>query len=197
MNQPRKPPSFGEIDLEGDDDGSLDLATGAARELPKQEYSLDELTDLPTAPKTRTASPTGQPPTDRKGKIQDKGGAPAQPRASAATTPAPQAQPQARPRPAPPQAPAKVPEQADGPRPPRPRRPAPEQPPEPRRSYAREIKIALLVIAGLGLIGGGVFGFLKWREGVRQAEEEQLRALDQGSLDSLRNDALTKGKLGT
>jgi hypothetical protein len=95
----------------------------------------------------------------------------------------------ARPRPAPA-------EDQPAPRP-RTRPPRPEAEHEPKRSHAREIKIGLIVALCLGVIGGGVYGFLRWREGVKQAEEAQLKQLDQGSLDSLKNDALNKEKLGT
>jgi hypothetical protein len=182
------PSSFGEIDLGAEEAPSgLDLETGA-----KQEYEADELVDLPTAKKSQPAS--------KRVPINYKSGAQAKPEAADAEEQLPavprkpgagQAAP-ARPKPAAPAEPA-APARAQA----RPRPPRPEEPPEPKRSYAKEIKIALIVLVCLGLIGGGVFGFLKWREGVRLAEEAQMNALNKGSLDSLKNDSLNKGKLGT
>jgi len=184
MNTPaqpaKRPPAFGEIDLgdEAASPGTLELDTGAG---PKQEYELDELVDLPT--KKKAPGSGGAPPRAGRVPITYKGESPEPPPGGAEAG-----------RPAQAGAPA----EPSTPRPPRPRKapPRPEEPPEPRRSYAREIKIALIAILALGLLGGGTYGFLKWREGVRLAEEAQLRALDQGSLDSLKNDSLNKGKLG-
>jgi hypothetical protein len=176
---PKGPSSFGEIDLgaEGEDPGGLDLDTGGGS-AAKQEYSPDELVDLPTAKKAQPANRRVPINYGTAGKAKAEGkaepAASAQPKPAAPAEPAAPARAQARPRP-----------------------PRPEEPPEPKRSYAKEIKIAVIVIVCLGLIGGGVFGFLKWREGVRLAEEAQMNALNKGSLDSLKNDSLNKGKLGT
>ncbi|HOX45251.1 MAG TPA: hypothetical protein PK668_16770 [Myxococcota bacterium] len=173
---PKGPSSFGELDLGVEETPSgLDLDTGGGS-AAKQEYEADELVDLPTAKKP--------PPASRRVPINYGTAAKAQPEG--------EERPAARSKPAAPAEPA-APARAQA----RPRPPRPEEPPEPKRSYAREIKIAILVIVCLGLIGGGVYGFLEWREGVRLAEEAQMNALNKGSLDSLKNDSLNKGKLGT
>jgi len=68
----------------------------------------------------------------------------------------------------------------------------PYVPPKPRRSYAKEIKIGLIILAVLAVIGGAVFGIVKWREGVeaeRMAEKDRLNST---SLDSLRDEAVKK-----
>lgn len=76
------------------------------------------------------------------------------------------------------------------------RRKTPEEyvPYVPRRSYAREIKIALLVLLILAVVGGGVYGFLKWRESV-DAEKAALREqIDSASRESLMDDTIKKEK---
>jgi hypothetical protein len=59
-----------------------------------------------------------------------------------------------------------------------------------KRSYAKEIKIALIVIICLAIVGGGVYGFLKWREGVAAEEQAEKDLLNSQSLDSLRDAAV-------
>ncbi|MBW1808198.1 MAG: hypothetical protein JRJ19_07965 [Deltaproteobacteria bacterium] len=59
-----------------------------------------------------------------------------------------------------------------------------------KRSYAKEIKIALIVIVSLAIIGGGVYGFLKWRAGVAAEEQAEKDLLNSQSLDSLRDAAV-------
>ena len=59
-----------------------------------------------------------------------------------------------------------------------------------RRSYAKEIKIAIIVIICLAIVGGGVYGFLKWREGVAAEEQAEKDHLNSQSLDSLRDAAV-------
>ncbi len=66
----------------------------------------------------------------------------------------------------------------------------------PSRDWGPIIKIALITILAAGLIGGGVWGFLKWQESAEAEEQAELEALDQGSLDSRKEQVLKKEKLG-
>jgi uncharacterized protein HemX len=70
-------------------------------------------------------------------------------------------------------------------------------PDQPKTNWGKLIKISLIVVVAAGAIGGGVFGFIKWRESVKAEEQAQLDALDQGSLDRLKADALKKERLGS
>lgn len=55
---------------------------------------------------------------------------------------------------------------------------------------SKTLKLFLLVALVLAILAGGVFGFLKWREHVRQQEIQEKENLDSRSLDSLRDQAL-------
>ena len=64
----------------------------------------------------------------------------------------------------------------------------------PKRSYGRQIKIFLLVVLILAAIGGGVYGFIKWRQSVAEAEAADKAKIDSSSLDSLKDDTIKKEK---
>jgi hypothetical protein len=64
----------------------------------------------------------------------------------------------------------------------------------PKRSYGRQIKIFLLVVLILAAIGGGVYGFIKWRQSVAEAEAAEKAKIENSSLDSLRDDTFKKEK---
>ena len=64
----------------------------------------------------------------------------------------------------------------------------------PRSSFARKIKIALIVLLVLAAIGGGVFGFLKWRESVEADEAAEKAKIENSSRDSLMDDSFKKEK---
>ena len=64
----------------------------------------------------------------------------------------------------------------------------------PKRSYGRQIKIFLLVVLILAAIGGGVYGFIKWRQSVAAAEAAEKAKIENSSLDSLRDDTFKKEK---
>lgn len=64
----------------------------------------------------------------------------------------------------------------------------------PKRSYGRQIKIFLLVVLILAAIGGGVYGFIKWRESVAAAEAAEKAKIESSSLDKLRDDTIRKEK---
>jgi hypothetical protein len=67
-----------------------------------------------------------------------------------------------------------------------------EAPPLPRRSYAKEIKIATIVLLILAVLGGAIFGIIKWREGVEAERKAEKDRLNSQSLDSMRDEALRK-----
>jgi hypothetical protein len=64
----------------------------------------------------------------------------------------------------------------------------------PKRSYGRRIKIFLLVVLILAAIGGGVYGFIKWRESVAAAEAAEKAKIENSSRDSLMDDTFKKKK---
>ncbi len=180
---------FGEVDL-SDEGESLDLAMPALEEAPEPK---------PRKPSIAKPSLLQDEQWDEDG-LDDEVPAMAPPPAQA----------QARPEVQKLRRPAMPPREAR----PEPEAPAPEAAPEPEagkrraasvrvsrvdrpgRSHARGIKIVLIVLGVLALIAGGAYGFLKWRESVEAEEQAQLDALDQGSLDRLKSDALRKERLG-
>jgi hypothetical protein len=190
--QQQQPPDFGAIDLEsGTDAPALELDESAKPAKPKpaikkpallqeeqwddQGWAEGEAAGAATAPNAQ-ARPAADPAA----------AANAQPQPAAATAPkeGPAAAADAQPQPA--------------------AAPAPKEGPFVRVSRAETssrdwgpiIKIALIAILAAGLIGGGVWGFLKWQESAEAEEQAELEALDQGSLDSLKEQALKKEKLG-
>lgn len=64
----------------------------------------------------------------------------------------------------------------------------------PKRSHGRQIKIFLLIVLILAAIGGGVYGFIKWRQSVAEAEAAEKAKIENSSLDSLRDDTFKKEK---
>lgn len=64
----------------------------------------------------------------------------------------------------------------------------------PRRSYGRQIKIFLIVVLILAAVGGGVWGFLKWRASVEAAEAAEKAKIESSSRDSLMDDKFKKEK---
>jgi hypothetical protein len=64
----------------------------------------------------------------------------------------------------------------------------------PKRSYGRQIKIFLLVVLILAAIGGGIYGFIKWRESVEAAEAAEKAKIESSSRDSLMDDTFKKEK---
>ena len=74
-----------------------------------------------------------------------------------------------------------------------------EAPPiqRPPRSYKKPILIALAVLMGLGVIAGGVFGVMHYLDKAAAEKQAELDALNQGSLDSLKQQAVTKGHHGS
>jgi hypothetical protein len=62
----------------------------------------------------------------------------------------------------------------------------------PRRSYARQIKIALIVLLVLATVGAGVFGFLKWRESVDAKNAALQEQINSSSRESLMDDKIKK-----
>lgn len=64
----------------------------------------------------------------------------------------------------------------------------------PKRSYGRQIKKFLLVLLILAAIGGGVYGFIKWRQSVAEAEAAEKAKIENSSLDSLKDDTIKKEK---
>jgi hypothetical protein len=69
-------------------------------------------------------------------------------------------------------------------------------PPAPKKSYAREIKIALIVVGILVVIAGTVLGIIHWRQSAEAEKQAELNRLNQQSLDSLKDDTLKKEKYG-
>jgi len=63
-----------------------------------------------------------------------------------------------------------------------------------KRSYGRQIKIFLLIVLILAAIGGGVYGFIKWRQSVAEAEAAEKAKIENSSLDSLKDDTIKKEK---
>ena len=81
------------------------------------------------------------------------------------------------------------------------REPAPRREPSedhltyvPRRSYGRQIKIFLIVVLILAAVGGGVWGFLKWRESDKAAEAAEKAKIESSSRDKLMDDKFKKEK---
>jgi hypothetical protein len=64
----------------------------------------------------------------------------------------------------------------------------------PKSSFGRQIKIFLLVVLILAAIGGGVYGFIKWRESVAAAEAAEKAKIESSSRDSLMDDTFKKEK---
>ena len=64
----------------------------------------------------------------------------------------------------------------------------------PKRSYGRQIKIILIIVLALAAIGGGIYGFLKWRESVEAAEAAEKAKIESSSRDSLMDDTFKKEK---
>ena len=183
---------FGEIDLGGGDSGDLDLAEApAAAEasvesepapaprkpvIKKPSIMQDEVWD---DPEEQLASPPSPQP------------APAA-RQAAPAQPAPQKVRRVDPNKAPPDEPIAEPA------------PEPEAPPQagpfvrvtmaskPSRDWGKAIKIMLIVVVALGVIGGGIFGYMKWQDSKKADEQAHLDSLNQVSLDSLKNDAVKK-----
>jgi hypothetical protein len=71
-------------------------------------------------------------------------------------------------------------------------RPAPREEPRVKRSYAREIKIALIILVVLAAIGGGIYAFVQYRAKAEQEAAAEKERLDQGSLDNLKDQATKK-----
>ena len=67
----------------------------------------------------------------------------------------------------------------------------------PPRSYKKTILVALFVLVGLGVIAGGVFGVMHYLDKAAAETQAELDALNQGSLDSLKQQAVTKGQHGS
>jgi hypothetical protein len=59
-------------------------------------------------------------------------------------------------------------------------------------SSGKWVKWVVIVLAVLAVIGGGVYGVLKWREAAERQRLEELARLNQGSLDSLKDQAMKK-----
>jgi uncharacterized protein HemX len=59
-------------------------------------------------------------------------------------------------------------------------------------SSGKWMKWVVIVLAALAVIAGGVYGILKWREAAEQQRLEELAKLNQGSLDSLKDQAMKK-----
>lgn len=183
-----KPPSFGEIDLGAGGDGS-DLELDAPAEpkkkpaIPKPALLQDEDYDddgWAEGKKPAQQAPAVEKPAGEQMKVRRAApGAPA-----GAPAAAPDAGKPAEAAPAPP-----PPAEREGPS-------IRVAPIGPRRDWGPIIKIALIVILAAGLIGGGIFGFLKWRDSVAADEQAQLDAMNQGSLDALKKEALRKEQLG-
>lgn len=186
--QQQQPPDFGAVDLDSGADApalELDQSAKAAKPKPaikKPSLLQDEQWDdqgwaegeAAAAAPNAQARPAAAP--------APKAGPPAE--GSAAASPAAAAAADAQPQPA--------------------AAPAPKEGPfvrvsraeTPSRDWGPIIKIALIAILAAGLIGGGVWGFLKWQESAQAEQQAELEALDQGSLDSLKEQALKKEKLG-
>ena len=67
----------------------------------------------------------------------------------------------------------------------------------PPRSYKKTILVALFVLMGLGAIAGGVYGIMQYMDKAAAEKQAELDALNQGNLDSLKQQAVTKGQHGS
>jgi hypothetical protein len=160
---------FGELDLGGPGDmPELELAPGKSSAQPTAQKPSQE-PPRPAAPAPVSPAPVSPAPV-----------------APAPVAPAPVA-------PAPVAPPAEQPEPFEFKRPPR-RSSAEETAFIPRRSYAREIKIALIVLLVLAAVGAGVFGIIKWRESVAAEKAALKEQINSASRESLMNDTIKKEK---
>jgi hypothetical protein len=64
----------------------------------------------------------------------------------------------------------------------------------PKSSSGRKIKIVLFVVLILAAIGGGIYGFIKWRQSVAEADAAEKAKIENSSLDSLKDDTIKKEK---
>jgi hypothetical protein len=181
---------------------------------PMVDFSKKEK-PAPKEPPAPAKKPADRPPPNLSFGELDLGGAPADPselelaatgEEPAASKPPPPAEPEAEsPLPLEPMsAPLPSAEPMAAPPPPverpavsRPfmREPSKEYVPfTPRRSHGRQIKIFLLIVLILAAIGGGVYGFIKWRQSVAEAEAADNAKIDSSSLDSLKDDTIKKEK---
>jgi hypothetical protein len=190
---------FGEIDLGGDSQTpELDLAEPAPKKpkIAKPAILQDEqweddgwANDQPgMAPlEPRQATSSEQPTTQSSHKDSDK--------------PKPQLQ-QLRKAALPPKEAGKpVPEQeSTQPKPPR-EKEGPfirvSAPPRPKKNWGPLIKWTTIIVVIAGCIAGAIIGYSKWQQSQKAKEQAQLDALNQGSLQSLKREAVKKGKLGT
>ena len=190
------PPAFGEVDLgAGSEGGDLELESAQPAEAPKpkkpaikkpallqdEDYDDDgwaegKQAQKPAEPPAAEAKPAGDKMKVRRA---TPGGAPPSPADAQAEAPA--AEQAAEPA---------VPVEREGPS----IRVSSAAPP---KDWGPAIKILLIAILAVGLIGGGIFGYLKWKESAEAEEQAQLNALDQGSLDALKKEALRKEQLGS
>jgi hypothetical protein len=146
--------------------GELDLS-GAPTDSPELELAASG--EKPAASKS-TAEPAAESPVPME----------------SMSAPLPQAEPAAAP-------PPPVERPADS-RPPM-RDPSKEYVPfAPKRSYGRKIKIFLLVVLILAAVGGGIYGFIKWRQSVAEAEAAEKAKIESSSLDTMRDDTFKKEK---
>ncbi len=196
--QQQKPPDFGAIDLEsGADAPDLEIDQSAKPAKPKpaikkpallQDEQWDDEDwaedDAGTGSAAAGSPPAAAPNAQARSAAESapKAGPPAEGSAPAvpATAAAANAQSQAAAAPAPKEGPFVRVSRAE----------------PSRRDWGPFLKIALIAILAAGLIGAGIWGFLKWQESAEAEEQAELEALDQGSLDSLKEQALKKKKLG-
>jgi len=177
--------SFGEIEL-GGEEGNLSLDTNAspkpASDAPPQSFGEVDLggggADEDPIPNLGGAPGDGKPKPQkiRRAKLQ-KGGPPVGEdmdleKTIPRTSPKPVRK--ARPRPA---------------------RPEPEIQ-LPRRSYKKPILITLLVLVVLGALGGGVYGVMQYMKNAEAEKQAELDQLNQGSLDSMKQQAVNQGQQG-
>ena len=146
----------------------------------------------PAAPEKKP--PDRPPPNLGFGELDLGGGSPESPELELSAMSEDPIEEPAAPKPA--QAPAPPPpiEKAADSRPPM-RDPSKEYVPYvPKKSYGRQVKIFLLVVLILAAVGGGVYGFIKWRESVAAAEAAEKAKIESSSLDSLKDDTIKKEK---
>lgn len=59
----------------------------------------------------------------------------------------------------------------------------------PKRDSGKIVRLVVIVAVALAVLGGAIFGVMKFIESRRLAQEEEIKKLDRSSLDRLKNEA--------
>ncbi len=59
----------------------------------------------------------------------------------------------------------------------------------PKRDSGKIVRLVVIVVVALAVLGGAIFGVMKFIESRKLAQEEEIKKLDRSSLDRLKNEA--------